>query len=185
MAAGADEGVQPVGQPQRPPRASTAASAASSSRRWRLGPGQQQVVLEGADEDVVLLRDERDLAAQLGELEVDEAHAADVDPPGPRTVDAGHQPAERRLARPGRTDDGQPLPGHEVERDAVEHVATGPVGIPDVGDVEPVPSGARPLASRSGGTSAMPMTRASEVAPTWISSSHVMSSSSGPAIGWT
>jgi ABC-type multidrug transport system fused ATPase/permease subunit len=35
------------------------------------------------------------------------------------------------------------------------------------------------------GTSAMPMTRARLVAPTWISSSHEMSSSRGPAICWT
>jgi hypothetical protein len=48
---------------------------------------------------VVLLRHERDLTAQLRELEVDEAYATDVDASLAGTVDAGHEPPERRLAR--------------------------------------------------------------------------------------
>ena len=119
-------------------RASTAASASSSGVRRRVRAGQAQVVLERADEDVVLLRDEGDLAAQLRQLEVDEAHAADVDPPGPRPVDAGHEAAERRLAGAGRPDDGEPLARSQVEGDPAQHVAPGAVGVVHVVDLEVV-----------------------------------------------
>jgi hypothetical protein len=47
-------------------------------------------------------------------------------------VDASQQPAQRRLARPRRADDGQSLARHQVEVHAVEHVASGAVGEADV-----------------------------------------------------
>ena len=138
VAAGPDEGVEPLGQLQRPAPRVDGGQRVEQLLARGLGPGQAQVVLERPDEDVVLLRDERDLAAQLGELEVDEAHTADLDASLARTVDAGHEPAQRRLAGTRRPDDGEALAGPQVERDAAQHVAAGPVGVVDVVDLEAV-----------------------------------------------
>ena len=166
--------------------ASTARSASSSSSRVRAGPGEQEVVGERADEDVVLLGDQGDLAAQLAEGEVDQRHAADVDASLARTVDAGHQPAERRLARAGRADDGEPLAGSQVERRP--RAARRGRGGRRSGRRRPsrsAPSGCSPGRGRGrAAPSPTPMTRASDVAPTWISSSQLSTSSSGSTICW-
>ncbi len=53
-------------------------------------------------------------------------------------MDAGEQAAERRLAGTGRTDDGDPLAGLEVELDPVQHVAAGDVGVAHVVGAQPV-----------------------------------------------
>src|SRR4029453_5324811 len=102
----------------------------------RARSGQQEVVLQRPDEDVVLLRDEGDLAPQSLQLEVDQSDATDVHPTGSRTVDPGHESAQRRLAGPGRTDDRESLAGYQVQGHALEYVATGPVRIPHVVDLE-------------------------------------------------
>ena len=119
------------------------------------------------------------------QLEVDEPHPADVDPPRPRPVDAGHAAGRGSTCPPRRARRWPAAHRGEVERDSVQDVAAGTVGVADVVDVDVLAVGRSPVAARSGGTSATPMTRASEVAPTWISSSQEMSSSSGPAICWT
>ena len=93
---------------------------------------EREVVAQGADEDVVLLGDQRDVAAQVAERQLDQPHAADRDRAGARRVDAREQPAERRLAGARRPDHRDPLADPDVEVDAVQHVAALDVGEPDV-----------------------------------------------------
>ncbi len=88
------------------------------------------------DEDVVLLGDQRDVAAQVVERQLDQADAADGHRAGARRVDAGEQPAERGLAGAGRADHGDPLADADVEVDAVQHVAPLDVREPHVVGVE-------------------------------------------------
>ena len=89
---------------------------------------QHDVVAHGADEHVVLLRDQRHLGAQQLQRQGHQLHPADLDLTGARPVDAGQQPAQRRLARPGRPHHRQPFPGLQVEVDAVQHVVALAVG---------------------------------------------------------
>ena len=92
------------------PSAPTAVSAAHTSlvRGRRLG--DPEVVADRAEEDVVLLGDQDDLAAQLLRPEVaTTGHPADRHRAGGRRVDAGEQPAQRRLAGAGRADHRQPF----------------------------------------------------------------------------
>ena len=90
------------------------------------------------DEDVLLLRHERDLLAQRLERQLDELDAAHLDPPGPRWMDPCEQASEGRLACAGRPDDGHPLARLEIEVDPVEHVPAGNVGIAHVASGERV-----------------------------------------------
>ena len=134
---------------------------------------------------MLLLGHERDLAAQRVELEIDERHAADLDRAGPRRVDAREQPAERRLAGARGPDDGDPLARLEIEPDPVQHVAARDVGVAHVVGAQPVVLGLLAASpSRSGGTSAMPTSRANEAPPTCTSSSHESSRSTGSASCW-
>ena len=87
------------------------------------GRGEREVLAQRADEHVVLLGDQRDVAAQVVERQLGQADAADRDRAGARRVDAGEQPAERRLAGAGRPDHRDPLADADVEVDAVQHVA--------------------------------------------------------------
>ena len=98
--------------------------------------GQREVLAQRADEDVVLLGDQRDVAAQVVERQLGQADAADGHRAGARRVDAGEQPAERRLAGAGRADHRDPLADPDVEVDAVQHVAALDVGEPHVVGVE-------------------------------------------------
>ena len=70
---------------------------------------EPEVVGERADEDVLLLRDERDLLAQRLQRELDEMDAADLDAARPGRVDPREEPAERRLACAGGPDDRDAL----------------------------------------------------------------------------
>ena len=84
-------------------------------------------------------------------------------------------PASRRpsvdLPAPDGPDHGDPLAGADVEVDAVQHVAALDVGEPHVLGVELLAdAAARPVTSRSSGTSPTPSSRASDAAPTWSSS---------------
>ena len=125
VAAGADHGVEPGRQGVDPVEGVDRRQRRPDGRR-RSAPGrggQGEVLAQGADEDVVLLGHQGDVAAQVGERELDQADAADGDRAGPRRVDPGEQPAQRRLAGAGRTDHGEPGARLDVEVDAVQHVA--------------------------------------------------------------
>ena len=127
---------RPAGSRSTHSRASTAPSAARTASSDEPGPGEHDVLAQGADEDVVLLGDERDVAAQVAERQLDQADVADRHRAGARRVDAGEQPAEGRLARTGRADHRDPLAHADVEVDAVQHVAPLDVGEADVLGVE-------------------------------------------------
>ena len=122
----------PSGSASAHSRASTASSASRSSASVARGLREPQVVGERADEDVVLLGDERDVAAQLVELEVDESDAADGHRARARPVDAGEQASERGLAGARGTDDGDALASRERQVDPVEHVVALTVRVADV-----------------------------------------------------
>ena len=107
-----------------------------SSSLGARGSGEREVLPQGADEDVVLLGDQRDVAAQVGERQLDQADPAHGHRAGAGRVDAGQQPAERRLAGAGRPDHRDPLADTDLEVDAVQDVATLDVGEPDVGRVQ-------------------------------------------------
>ena len=81
---------------------------------------------------MLLLRHERNLLPKRLERELDEPDAADLDLPGARRVDAREKPAECRLARARRADDGNALARAQVEVDAVEHVPADEVRVPHV-----------------------------------------------------
>ena len=70
---------------------------------------------------------------------------ADGDRTGPRPVDPGQQPAERRLARAARADDRQPLAGPQLEINPVQHVVIVAVREPQI---PARPAVARPAARR-------------------------------------
>ena len=153
-AAGADLGVQPVGQRVDPvQRVHRRRAPRAPRRRSASGRASSQVVAQGAQEDVVLLGDQRDVAAQLVQRQLDQRDAADRDRAGARAVDAGEQAAQRRLARAGRADHGQPLPRRDGQVDAVQHVAALPVGVADVVGRQPLAARAAPAPGvRSSGT---------------------------------
>ncbi len=78
-----------------------------------------------------LLRDEGDARAQFVEREPRDLGATDLHAAVAGGVDAGDQPPERRLPRPGRPDDREAFAGFEFEGDPVQHRPSGGVGEPD------------------------------------------------------
>ena len=109
VAAGADHGVEALGQPLHPQQRPDRPQRLAHGLVVGVLAGQHDVVAHRADEDVVLLGDERDLGAQHLEGEVDQLDAADGGRAGPRAVDAREQATQGRLARAARPDDGEPL----------------------------------------------------------------------------
>ena len=89
-------------------------------------------------EDVVLLRHQHDLRAQPLGAEVSDRDAADGHRTGTRFVDSGQQPPERRLPRARYAHDRKPLARLHREIDAVQHVAALVVGVPNIGNADPV-----------------------------------------------
>ena len=79
------------------------------------GSGQSQVLPDRPDEDVMLLGDQRDVATQVVQGQLDQAHIADRHRPGARRVDAGQQSTEGGLAGTGRPDHGDPLADSDIE----------------------------------------------------------------------
>ena len=152
---------------RRPRRAPSSSSSSSAT----VVDGEREVLPQGADEDVVLLGDQRDVAAQVGQRQLGQPDAADRHRAGARRVDA--RPAagpastcRRRTARPWRcrsptsTDRSTPCStSRPVD-----------VGEPHVLGLDPLALGHAPVTSRSSGTCATPSSRASEAAPTWSSS---------------
>ena len=95
----------PPTRARRPPPARPRARLAEAS-----GRASRRLSAQRADEDVLLLRDERDLLPERLERQLDETDSADLDRPRAGRVDPGEQPAEGRLARARRPDDGDTLP---------------------------------------------------------------------------
>src|SRR5262245_48599153 len=79
---------------------------------------------------MVLLRDQRDVSAEIAEWQLDQADPADTHLAGARAVDSGQQPAERRLASPARSHHRESLSRHDREVDAVQHIVAVPIGEP-------------------------------------------------------
>jgi hypothetical protein len=100
-----------------------------------------EVLRQGADEDVLLLRDERDLLAEGLEWQVDEAHAAHLHRARARRVDSREEAPERRLARARRPDDRHALSRLEIEVDAVQHIPPLDVREADVAGAQIRPRG--------------------------------------------
>src|SRR5215217_5663560 len=141
--AGPDDRVQPPGQGLDPVEGVDRRQGVGQDGVTGAGAGQGQVVAQAAGEDVLLLGDEDDVAAQLIQGKVDQAGPADGDRPGAGRVDPGEQPAQGRLAGAAGPDHGQPLPRAEVEVDPVEDVAAVAVGEAD-------PAGGQALTGRAG-----------------------------------
>ena len=112
---------------RRPPAPPTAASSSASRR------GQQQVVAQRADEDVVLLGDQGDVAAHRlrGQLGRARPRPSRCVPVRGRCSPASSRPRVDLPAPDGPTM-AMPLPGCDVEVDAVQHVATLAVAEADV-----------------------------------------------------
>ena len=99
-------------------------------------------------------------------------------------MDSGEQPAERRLSCARGADDGNPLARTQFEVDPVEHVAAVDVRVAHVAGKQRIAVRDAPRRGPSGGTDSMPTRRASDAAPTWISSSQEMRRSTGSASCW-
>jgi hypothetical protein len=82
----------------------------------RGGGAEPQVIPNGAAEQVLVLRDELDLLAQLVGREFGDGHPAHGDRAGARPVGSGEQPGQRCFTRAGRAHEGQPLAGPDGQR---------------------------------------------------------------------
>ncbi len=128
---------RPSGSASTQTRASTASSADRiSSSPAPGGSGEGEVLPHRADEDVVLLGHQRDVAAQVVQGQLDEADPADRHRAGAGRVDARQEPAQGRLAGARRPDHRDALADADVEVDAVQDVAPVDVGEPHVERVE-------------------------------------------------
>ena len=96
---------------------------------------------------MVFLGDQADLGAQLLQGQLEQRDAAEPYRAGSWSVDPGQQAPEGGFAGAARSDDGEPFAGADGQVEAVQDVATGQVGEPDVGRDQPLTVGAG-----SGGT---------------------------------
>ena len=92
-----DDRVEALRQGERPLVRVDGGEGGHQALRVGARAGEQEVVGQGAHEDVVLLGDESHLTAQVVELEVDQRNAPDGHRPRVGTVDACHEAAEGRL----------------------------------------------------------------------------------------
>jgi hypothetical protein len=112
MAADADHGRQPVGQPVDPARAD-AGERGVQLRVLGVRRGEPQVVAEGPGEDVDLLHDERGGRVRMP--------LADPHVAAGRLEHAGHDPRKRRFPGAARPHHRDVLARRDVEVDVVEH----------------------------------------------------------------
>ena len=84
----------------------------------RLGLAEAQVVLDGAVEQVGVLAEDGELAANLVEAELADIAAADAHPSPLRVVESQEQAYDRRLAGAAGADDTDPLPRRDVKFEA-------------------------------------------------------------------
>lgn len=128
VSAVADDGLQALRQRLGPAEGAHRGQRLPQLIVVRLGAGQPQIVGERSGEDVHLLRDEPHQTAGLVRFD-----APDVDPSALRPVQPRHQLRERRLARPGRTDQRDPFLGPDLQIDAVQHRTAGHIRVGDRG----------------------------------------------------
>ena len=133
----ADHRVHPLGQSVHPGIGPDGLNGLADRVVGGTRPPQAHVVRHGSDEHVVLLGHQGHVAAQLVLGQVRQRHPAHGDAPGGGRVDARQHPPQRGLARPRGPDDGQPLPGHELQVDPVEHLDALPVGEAHVVEHDP------------------------------------------------
>ena len=129
---------RPSGRASAQPRASTASRAERRAASLASGRARARLSRRRAGEDVLLLGDQDDVAAELVEGQLDQADPADGDRPGPGRVDPGQQAAKGRLAgaAAGRPWPAAPLPGG---RDRPRGGRPGPgVGEADVAGGQPL-----------------------------------------------
>ncbi len=146
MTASADNRRQPIGQRFDPAPRVDDLERAQQGVIVGARAGEPQVVGEGAHEHVMLLGDQRDMAAQVVEGKLDEGHLANGDRSRTRWVNAGQQPTQCRLAGARRPNHREPFARTQVEVDAVQHIATGHIGVAHIGRVHVLVD--RPLARR-------------------------------------
>ena len=127
-----DHRLEPIGQRLRPPERIDRAERLAQLVVRGAGPREPKVLREGADEDMLLLRHERDLLPQRVEREVDEPDAADLDPAHARRVDACEQATECGLSCTRGPDHGDSLSRREVEVDPVQDVPLGDIRVAHV-----------------------------------------------------
>ena len=132
--------------------APAARAAASICSRRRLRAAEGDVLAHAAVQDERLLEQDRDVAAQRGELELAQVVAVEADRAPVGVVEADEHPGERRLAGAAGADQGQRLAGRDTQGDVVERGALGA----RVGESEPLDLDsprARGRARRAGGRS--------------------------------
>src|SRR5439155_26754704 len=96
-------------------------------RLGRVGARVGDVLRDARREEQGLLQDDRELAAQVGQAQVAQVDAVELDAPGGGVVEAHEQADERRLAGAGRAGDrdvraGRGLEGDVLQRGAPRHV---------------------------------------------------------------
>ena len=115
-AALADPGVEPLGQARDEIGERRLIERAVDRRLVGVGPGERDIGAQRVVEQIGVLRDQRDAAAQMVELEIAQIDAVDQDVPG-----AGSQKRSSRLASvvlpaPDGPDDRDRRAGRNVER---------------------------------------------------------------------
>src|SRR5450759_4522749 len=99
----------------------------------RRGPPKADVLGDRGAEQERVLRDDADVAAQLGGLPVAHVLTVDEHAAGARVVEARDEVGERGLAAAGMADEGERATGRDVEADSLDHR---PVHVTEVHVVE-------------------------------------------------
>jgi len=120
--------VQPAGEAELVERG-------AQPRRRRAGGGEGDVVADGAVEEEPVLRDVGDPLPQVGARDAGQRDTADEDTPLVGVDEAGHQPHERRLARPGPADHRDTFARCDLHVEVVQHPRPRRIGVRD--PVEP------------------------------------------------
>ena len=108
--------------------APTAFAAADDLVERRVGLAERDVVGDRPREQVRLLRDHDDRAAQVLRVQRPQVDAVELDHAVARVVEPRDELRERRLARARRPDERDRLPGRDVEVEARQDDAVGRVG---------------------------------------------------------
>jgi hypothetical protein len=113
-----DQGVEAAGRRSMNSRAKAASAAASTAERGTCGQiAVGDVAGDGVVEQHYLLRDQRDVLAQVAQGVVLDVDPVDQDLAGVVVVEAGNQTGQGRLAAARTTDEGDHLPGFDREAD--------------------------------------------------------------------
>ena len=90
-----------------------------------VGTTEGDVRRNGVAEEKRFLKHNADLPTEGGDVELAEVVTVDEDPPGGGVVEPGDQGEERGLARSGLPQQGDPLPGLNLERQLLQHRRVG------------------------------------------------------------